>query len=180
MQLHVRWMQGFHMYSVFPQWVVSLCLLQLASTKSNGVRPCLELILCSFVWKCYPLFLQFYTTDDWWLLVAQCEFLQWYWEVFCIKSWAPVRRRGSRWTAERCLHPTPRNACAMLRRLIECVPFCPMINPSPCCQKLLINWCSGIFLYWNGLVSFISCPLYILAYSSSASIYPKSLLGVSD
>lgn len=36
---------------------------------------------------------------------------------------------------QRCLHPTPRNACAMLRRLIEGVPFCHVINPSLCCQK---------------------------------------------
>lgn len=95
----------------------------------------------------------------------------------------PAWVRGSRWTAEMCLHPAPRNAHAVLRRLIEgkrSVPFCPLISPSLCCQKWLQNGSSVIFLCRNGLVTFISSPLCILAYSFCVCIYPKSLLGVLD
>lgn len=128
--------------------------------------------------------LQYCEREGWELLGAQGEFLQWWWNVIFAWGDSPSLCEGKQMDCRDVLHPAPRDARAELRRLIEgkgrSVPFCPLLNPSLCCQKWLWNGSAVNFLCRNGLVTFISLPLCILARSFCVPVYPKSLLGVLD
>lgn len=128
---------------------------------------------------------QYCVGDGWELLDAQCEFLQWQWNVFLHEEMSPSPCERKQMECRDVPASCTQRCMCCVKEADGGEEECPLLAPDKSISvlsEMAVKWelHDFFFLCRSAPVTFISFPLCTLAYSFCVPIYPKSLLGVLD